>query len=185
MRLEPTPTPVSSQAGVSLTELLVAIALMGIMTGFSVPSFRTLQLDAERSRQVNRFVQSIHLARSEAMKRNAIVSLCPSRDAATCAAAGTGWETGWVLFENQDRDSPAVRDAGEPLIQVYSPWRGGRLRGNRLTLSLRSFGQAGVTSTYTFCDARGSSAARAVIVSQTGRPRVAALTAAGDPLVCD
>ena len=182
---EHTIPPVSRQAGLSLTELLVAIALLGVVTGFSVSSFRTLQLDAERSAQVNRFVQSLHLARSEAMKRNAIVSLCPSRDAATCAAADTGWEAGWMLFENVDRDSPAIRDDGEPLVQVFSPWRGGRLRGNRTTLSFRSFGQAGVTATYTFCDARGSTAARAVIISQTGRPRIAARTAAGDLLVCN
>jgi type IV fimbrial biogenesis protein FimT len=185
MPLEPTRTPAPRQAGLSLTELLLAIALLGIVTGFTVPSFRALQLDAERSRQVNGLVQSIHLARSEAMKRNAVVSLCPSRDASTCAAAGTGWEAGWVLFENTDRDSPALRDDNEPLVQVYPPWRGGRLRGNRATLSFRSFGQSGVTATYTFCDARGSTAARAVIVSQTGRPRVAARTAAGDPLVCN
>jgi type IV fimbrial biogenesis protein FimT len=182
---EHTIPPASRQAGLSLTELLVAIALLGVVTGFSVSSFRTLQLDAERSAQVNRFVQSLHLARSEAMKRNAIVSLCPSRDAATCAAADTGWEAGWMLFENVDRDSPAIRDDGEPLVQVFSPWHGGRLRGNRTTLSFRSFGQAGVTATYTFCDARGSTAARAVIVSQTGRPRIAARTAAGDLLVCN
>lgn len=185
MTLEPLHEPVPRQAGLSLTELLLAIALLGIVTGFTLPSFRTLRLDAERSRQVNGFVQAIHLARSEAMKRNAVVSLCPSRDASTCAAGDTGWEAGWVLFENLDRDSPAVRDDGEPLVQVYSPWHGGRLRGNRTTLSFRSFGQAGVTATYTFCDVRGSTAARAVIVSQTGRPRVAARTAAGDPLVCN
>lgn len=185
MPIQPTRTPVPRQTGLSLTELLLAIALLGIVTGSTVPSFRTLQLDAERSRQVNGFVQAIHLARSEAMKRNAVVSLCPSRDASTCAAGDPGWEVGWVLFENLDRDSPAVRDDGEPLVQVYSPWRGGRLRGNRTTLSFRSFGQAGVTATYTFCDVRGSTAARAVIVSQTGRPRVATRTAAGDPLVCN
>ena len=73
-------------AGFSLTELLLTIALLGVVTGFTVPSFRTLQLDAARARQVNQFVQSIHLARSEAMKRNGIVSLCPSQDARSCAA---------------------------------------------------------------------------------------------------
>jgi type IV fimbrial biogenesis protein FimT len=176
---------VPTQAGLSLTELLLAIALLGIVTGFAVPSFRALQLDTERSAQLNRFVQSIHLARSEAMKRNGVVSLCPSRDAASCATAGTGWESGWIMFHNQDRDAPAVRDADETIVQVYAPWERGQLRGNRATLSFRSFGQSGVTATYTFCDARGDEAARAVIVSQTGRPRIASRTASGDALSCE
>ena len=171
-------------AGFSLTELLLAIALLGVVTGFTVASFRTLQLDAARTRQVNQFVQSIHLARSEAMKRNGIVSLCPSQDARTCAAPGTGWETGWIVFANLDRDAPASRDPDEPLVQAYAPWRGGSLRGNRPTLSFRSFGQSGVTATFTLCDARGSDAARAVIISQTGRPRIALRTANGHALDC-
>jgi len=173
------------QAGFSMTELLVTLALLGIVTGFTLPSFRALQLDAARTRQVNQFVQAIHLARSEAMKRNTIVSLCPSRDAQTCAAADVAWEAGWLVFANLDGDSPAIRDGGEPLVQAYSPWADGRHRGNRATLSFRAFGQSGTTATYTFCDTRGSAAARAVIVSQTGRPRVATSTAAGDPLVCN
>ena len=171
-------------AGFSLTELLLTIALLGVVTGFTVPSIRTLQLDAARSRQVNQFVQAIHLARSEAMKRNGVVSLCPSRDALTCAAPGTDWETGWIVFANLDRDTPASRDPDEPLVQAAAPWRGGQLRGNRPTLSFRAFGQSGVTATFTFCDARASAAARAVIISQTGRPRIALRTAAGHALDC-
>lgn len=174
------------QAGVSLAELLLALALLGVVAGFAVPSFRSLQLDAMRARQVNQFVQSIHLARSEAMKRNGVVSLCPSRDGLACAVAGAAdWEAGWLVFENVDRDTPAVLDPGEPVIQVYRQWTGGRVLGNRSTLSFRSFGQSGVTATYVFCDARGARSARAVIISQTGRPRIATRSAAGTVLECD
>jgi hypothetical protein len=42
----------------------------------------------------------------------------------------------------------------------------------------------GVTATFTFCDDRGSPAARAVIISQTGRPRVSDRSAANTPLAC-
>jgi hypothetical protein len=42
----------------------------------------------------------------------------------------------------------------------------------------------GVTATFTFCDDRGSPAARAVIISQTGRPRVSNRSAANTPLTC-
>ena len=51
-------------------------------------------------------------AQSEAIKRNGVVSLCPSRDGTTCTPSGE-WSAGWLIFVNLDRDSPAARDAGE------------------------------------------------------------------------
>jgi hypothetical protein len=88
------------------------------------------------------------------------------------------------MFVNLDRDSPAVRDPGEDLLQVYAPWSGGSIFANRGTLSFRAFGQSGVTATFAFCDERGSPAARAVIISQTGRPRLSNLSATGTALTC-
>ena len=73
---------------------------------------------------------------------------------------------------------------GEELLQVYPAWSNGRIVANRGTLSFRAFGQSGVTATFAFCDDRGSAAARAVIISQTGRPRVSAASASGSPLSC-
>ncbi len=113
-----------------------------------------------------------------------MVSLCPSLDAEDCAPTGNTWHTGWIVFVNGDRDSPAVRDADEELLRVYAPWPGGSLTANRTTLSFRPFGQMGVTATFTFCDDRGSPAARAVIISQTGRPRVSDRSASNTPLAC-
>jgi type IV fimbrial biogenesis protein FimT len=133
---------------------------------------------------VNQFIHAIYLARSEAIKRNGVVSLCPSADGSACGPAGTAWQQGWIVFVNLDRDSPARRDANEPLLHAYAPWASGRVNANRTTLSFRSFGQMGVTATFTFCDERGSSAARAVIISQTGRPRVSDRSAAGKALSC-
>jgi hypothetical protein len=44
--------------------------------------------------------------------------------------------------------------------------------------------QAVVNGTIVFCDARGSAHARAIIISHTGRPRVAQRDADGKPLRC-
>jgi type IV fimbrial biogenesis protein FimT len=170
--------------GLTLPELVFTLAIcMGIL-GWSVPAFRDIRRNSARTTEVNRLVHDVYLARSEAIKRNGVVSLCPSLDRETCAATGTPWSHGWIVFVNLDRDSPAVREPGEPLLSVHEPWTGGTTTANRSTLSFRPFGQVGVTATFTFCDDRGSRAARAVIISQTGRPRVSDRSASSGPLSC-
>jgi len=170
--------------GVTLPELVFTVAIALGLLGWGIPAFRDLRLDASRAREVNQFVQAVYLARSEAIKRNGVVSLCPSLDGGVCAPAGTAWHRGWIVFVNSDRDSPAVRDDDEELLRVYAPWERGAVSANRATLSFRSFGQVGVTATFTFCDDRGPRAARAVIISQTGRPRVSDRSASNAALAC-
>jgi len=169
--------------GFTLVELIACLAVMAVLLAWGAPTFGTITRDARRTREVNQFIQAVYLARSEAIKRNGVVSLCPSAGGATCRP-GTAWRGGWVVFVNLDRDSPAALDAGEDLLRVYERWDAGHILSNRTTLSFRPFGQMGVTATVTFCDDRGSAAARAVIISQTGRPRVSSRNSSGGPLTC-
>ncbi len=170
--------------GFTLAELVFTLAIVAGLLGWGLPAFRDVHRNAERTREVNQLVHAIHYARSEAIKRNGVVSLCPSTDGEQCAPAGTPWHKGWIAFVNSDRDSPAERDAGEEILQVFAPWLSGSVLANRHTLSFRPFGQMGVTASFTFCDVRGARAARAVIISQTGRPRVSPFDASGEPLTC-
>lgn len=170
--------------GFTLAELVFTLAIATGLLGWGVPTFLEVRRDVERTREVNQLVHSVHLARNEAIKRNGVVSLCPSTDGEACAPAGTPWHEGWIVFVNGDRDSPAARDPGEQLLQVQAPWVAGSVLANRATLSFRPYGQTGVTASFTFCDARGPRAARAVIISQTGRPRVSDSDASGAPLKC-
>jgi type IV fimbrial biogenesis protein FimT len=169
--------------GFTLPELMFSMAIMAGLVGWGIPAFRNLERNASRASEVNLFLQAVYLARSEAIKRNGVVSLCPSLDGIECAADAT-WDRGWIVFVNLDRDSPAVRDAGEDLLYAYPAWARGSVVANRATLSFRAFGQSGVTATVTFCDDRGSREARAVIISQSGRPRVSDRSASGSALSC-
>jgi type IV fimbrial biogenesis protein FimT len=169
--------------GFTFVELLTCVTVVAILAAWGIPSFAALARDSARTREVNQFLQAVYLARSEAIKRNGVVSLCPSGNGSTCAP-GSNWRTGWLVFVNADRDSPAARDPGETLLRAYAAWDSGHILSNRTTLSFRPYGQMGVTATVTFCDDRGSSAARAVIISQTGRPRVSSRNASGGALTC-
>ena len=115
--------------GFTLPELVFTLAIAAGLVGWGIPTFRDLQLNAERTREVNQFIQAVYLARSEAIKRNGVVSLCPSLDGQSCAPSGTPWQRGWMVFVNGDRDSPAVRDPGEELLRASEGEEGGTRDG--------------------------------------------------------
>lgn len=172
------------RGGFTLVELMFGCVIAVGLLGWGIPTFRDIARDSARTGEVNQFLQAVYLARSEAIKRNGVASLCPSLDGNVCGPVGSPWHGGWIVFANHDRDNPAVRDPGEDLLHVYPAWPDGEVFANRSTLSFRPYGQAVITATFTFCDARGSRAARAVIISQTGRPRVSDRDSSGGALSC-
>lgn len=87
-------TPVPRQgSGFTLVELMITLALMGILLAVAVPSFQSIAHANRLSAGANDIVLGIQLARSEAIRRNARVVFCPSNDGTTCtnSAAWTGW----------------------------------------------------------------------------------------------
>lgn len=171
-------------AGVTLLELTVSLAIVATLTAVAVPGFNALRYSNERASAVNSFVHAIYLARSEAIKRGQVATICKSIDGRTCAGRAAEWRSGWIVFVNSDRDDPPQRDPDEPLLSAYAGWPGGHILSNREAYSFRAYAQSVVNGTVVFCDPRGSAQARAVIISQTGRPRVARRDASNKPLQC-
>lgn len=170
--------------GMTLVELIVVISIAAILAITAIPSFSALRQNAERSRAVNAFMHAIFLARSEAIKRNGVVALCKSIDGGRCSNDTGNWSNGWLVFDNLDHDEPAQIDGGEPILLRYQGWQHGLISSNRRTFSFRPTTQGAVNGTMVFCDERGNSEARAIIISHTGRPRVSNRDASNKPLVC-
>ncbi len=176
--------PMQGRKGFTLIELISTIAVVAILGTIAVPSFQAFRQNAERTTAVNNFFHSLFLARSEAIKRAEIISLCRSSDGQHCATRSAQWTAGWIVFVNRDRDNPAERDDAEEVIAAYDGWRAGSISSNRPTYSFRPHVQGVVNGTILFCDPRGPAESRAIIISHTGRPRVARKDSAGKPLKC-
>ena len=164
------------EAGLTLVELLVAIAVLGVLLSIGVPAFGNFAVDSRLASATNRFVSAIHLARSEAVRRNARVTLCPSMDGVFCAT-GVGWDQGWIVFS--DLDGTGERDSGEPILAVGQSISGGvQITGNTPVRRYISYVGLGATrrangalqmGTVTLC---AGTEGRQVVISRTGRPRV-------------
>jgi type IV fimbrial biogenesis protein FimT len=173
----------NSARGFNLFELLMAMAVFGILAGLAAPGFNDVILDSRRTAAVNGFVHTVFLARSAAVMSGHIVTLCGSNDGRTCRQSSE-WATGWIVFANSDRDEPPVRDDDEAVLAVQPPWPSGTITSNRNSYSFRPHRQGVVNGTIVFCDRRGPAHARAIIISQTGRPRVSNSDTSGKPLRC-
>lgn len=161
--------------GYTLLELLVALALMAILATIAYPGFAALLLDSRRDATVTIAMHAVHAARQFAATRGESIRLCGTLDAAHCSG-GVDWSSGLLVV-----------NAGGTIhrtLPLSRPVHGPTLRSNRSTINFEPGTSFASPATLTICDRRGSSTARAVIVSRSGRPRVSERDAANRVLQC-
>lgn len=83
------------EQGFTLMELIVTLAVAAIILSFGVPGFTSFIDNNRATTHTNDLVTALNLARSEATRRGATVSVCSSTDGATCNGT-SDWSTGWV-----------------------------------------------------------------------------------------
>jgi type IV fimbrial biogenesis protein FimT len=158
--------------GFSLYELLMTLALAALLVSIGLPSFSSLLARSRQAAEINALFHAFHLARKQSIMRRQVVSLCPSRDGKSCLA-GKDWSPGWIMFENSDRDSPPRVDPGEVIVRAHDVADSVRIMANREGFTLRATFKRATNGTFIICDTQNRVAARGLIVSYTGRPRVA------------
>jgi type IV fimbrial biogenesis protein FimT len=108
----------------------------------------------------------------------------PARAGRRCTNDEQAYGAGWLVFADRNSKRPPQRPDDEPLIYAYRPALLGSIVGNRAYFDFQPIMRRSTNGTLVFCDERGTAAARAVIVSYTGRPRVDTVAADGTRLVC-
>ena len=89
--------PRRAPGGFTLIELMVTIAIAGILLSLAVPSMTTVIKNNRLQSAVSSFAVDLQFARSEAIKRGQNVTVCPSSDGNSCLGTDT-WHKGWMVF---------------------------------------------------------------------------------------
>jgi type IV fimbrial biogenesis protein FimT len=169
--------------GYSLLELLMTTALVAMLFAIGIPSFSSITARQLQRVEIDALFHAIHVARKESIMRRKVVSICPSRNGKSCEP-GTDWSAGWLMFENSDRDSPPEIDAGEPVLKSHKVAKDIIIRANRRGFTLRATFLRATNGTFVVCDRQGRIPAKGLVVSYTGRPRVALTKTSGKPYLC-
>ena len=167
------------EAGFTLIELMVTLAVAAILLAIAVPNFITFIQNNRLTSQGNDLVTALNYARSEAIKRGVRVTVCSRSSDTACVGAGADWTNGWLVFVDTNGDGDV---GGEAVLQVRRPLE----NVNTLTsavafprVTYQNSGFSGFAGTLRLCDARGTASARAIVMSPQGRVRTGPLAAEG------
>ena len=109
--------------GFSLIEMLVAMAIAGVLLAVGIPSFKDFMAHSEMTKANNALVYSLQLARSASMERLEPVGLCisddPMADAANCQN-GTNYNQGWLVYADSNRNG--ALDVAEDILHRVEPF---------------------------------------------------------------
>lgn len=161
---------IKNQSGFSLSELLVTTTLVSITTAIGVPSMSGVIKNDQLSTQINTLVGHLSLARSQAVTLAQPVSLCASKDLATCSS--NDWASGWIVYV--DADASGDVSTGDDILRVQEALPGDSTltssAGSSITFDDRGFAPANAGS-FSLCDDRGAEHLKAITISMTGRVR--------------
>jgi type IV fimbrial biogenesis protein FimT len=100
--------------------LLVVVAIVAILLGIGVPSYRYITNSYRISSEVNGLLGDLMFARSEAIKEGQFITVCVTVNGQNCSG-NTSWNRGWLVFSNPNN---AQQPPGAPLrIQAKFPGR--------------------------------------------------------------
>ncbi len=166
-------------SGFTLLEALVVLAVVGVLVAIAAPALSGMRARHQLQAHAEGLLDSLVLARSEALRRQQRVTLCAQAPLQSCDPQGQ-WQQGWLVFV--DANNTGQREAEEVVLQVHDPVLAPmRLRANLTHKAYFSYGMDGrsqniggggfMAGTWRFCHDAWPVGWK-VVSNALGRPRV-------------
>lgn len=159
---------IPDQRGLTVIELLVAMAIAAVMMMYAVPAFNDFTTQRQMAANVNYVISGINYARNEAARRGANVTL----QAVDASDANNEWGPGFCVTQNPgDCNDPITRFEPEAGITIDGTLALHTL--GAMTFNSRGMFTAGVIGAIEVCGADADDdPGRIVRISAVGRASV-------------
>ena len=160
--------------GFTLIELMVTVAIAGILLAVGVPSLNQFTQNSDLINSSNRVSMLTAFARSEAIKRNNQVILCRSNNNTSCSSSSS---RGSSLIVVNDLNNDSVFGPNDVLLKSVALADGSsdiKLYFKQFSSSMIVFSVSGApieTGTIEICDNRGPNHAKAIVLNMGGQTR--------------
>jgi type IV fimbrial biogenesis protein FimT len=176
-RFDAITAPRAGVAGRTIVEVVVALAIVLLLARLAMPPFRDWIATQSMLNEARRLADSLHLARSEAIKSGYRVNVCKSADRLHCTSAGS-WDEGYIVYADTSRDGSV--DADELIVRVEGRAPPGvSIRANHPLDNYVSFTNLGYArllngalqmGTFTLC--RDGQRTHQIVIANSGRARI-------------
>ncbi|MFQ5995585.1 MAG: GspH/FimT family protein [Acidiferrobacterales bacterium] len=106
--------------GYTLIELLFVAFIVAILAAIAIPAYWDYAAEVRLAGHAQFALESVRLARIEAVTREVPVSLCASDDGSSCT--GSPWQDGWIVFS--DENEAGVIDGTDEVLRAVRAYEG-------------------------------------------------------------
>ena len=164
--------------GLTAIELLIALSVLAIIALVAVPGSNMLLGYYRLNTVSSELVDSLYLARNEAIQRASTVRVCPSDNGKSCRLNGD-WSEGWLVYSDGNADGEVQEielleavEAPEEHVHIIASGAARKVAGFTASGLVRDNGSA--SAEFILCSDDSISNPRAIVVDADGWVSVAA-----------